>query len=73
MQGNPADSQHLQPLLTVRRGFEPLPKPLANHWQGDVIDSDGKSSPSKFWYGSRAFAPAGFAIFYFNHARPLMV
>ena len=23
----------------VRRGFEPLPKPLANHWQGDVIDS----------------------------------
>ena len=23
----------------IRRGFRPLPKPLANLWQGDVIDS----------------------------------
>ena len=25
----------------IRRGFEPPPKPLANRWQGDVIDSGG--------------------------------
>ena len=40
MQGSPASSHLTQPSLTVREGFEPLPKPLANHWQGDVIDYD---------------------------------
>ena len=40
----------------IRRGLEPLPKPLANRWQGDVVDSEGKPSPSRFWYGSPAFA-----------------
>ena len=28
----------------IRRGFRPLPKPLANLWQGDVIDS-GQGPP----------------------------
>ena len=62
MQGSPASSHLTQPSLTVREGFEPLPKPLANHWQGDVIDFDDWSSPSKFLYGSLAFVPSGFAM-----------
>ena len=33
-----------------------------NRWQGDVVDSESRLSPSKFWYGSPAFAPSGFAI-----------
>ena len=32
------------PFLSLRRGFRPLPKPLANLWQGDVIDS-GQGPP----------------------------
>ena len=62
LQGKPCTSQHLQPLLTVRRGFRPLPKPLANLWQGDVIDYGDWSPPSRFWYGSPAFVPSGFAM-----------
>ena len=46
----------------VRRDFSPLPKPLANLWQGDVIDYGDWSPPSRFWYGSLAFVPTGFAI-----------
>ena len=66
-----------QPSLTVREGFEPLPKPLANPWQGDVIDS-GQKPPSvkDFLYGSRAFALPGVItpsrvrhIFYADYAK----
>ena len=55
----PLPSQHLQPLLTIRRGFRPLPKPLANLWQGDVIDFGDWSPSSKFLYGSHSFRPSG--------------
>ena len=61
-----------QPSLTVREGFKPLPKSLANHScvplvasgkaerARDLIDS-GQSPPSvkDFLYGSRAFALPG--------------
>ena len=44
----------------IRRGFEPLPKPLANRWQGDVIDS-GQRPPfvKDFLYGSQSLCPFG--------------
>ena len=44
----------------IRRGFEPLPKPLANRWQGDVIDY-GQRPPSVkgFLYGSQSLCPFG--------------
>ena len=60
-----------QPSLTVREGFEPLSKPPANHScvplvasgkaerAGGLVDSESWLSPSKFWYGSRAFALPG--------------
>ena len=32
-----------------------FPKPLSTY-KGDVIDSEGRPSPSTFWYGSQAFA-----------------
>ena len=48
MQGSPASSHLTQPSLTVREGFEPLPKPLANHWQGDVVDSEGNPLHQNF-------------------------
>ena len=65
-------SQHLQPLLTVRRGFKPLPKSLANRScvplvasgkaerARDLIDS-GQSPPSvkDFLYGSQSLCPFG--------------
>ena len=65
-------SQLTQPSLTVREGFKPLPKSLANHScvplvasgkaerARDLIDS-GQSPPSVkvFLYGSRAFALPG--------------
>ena len=63
MQGSPADSQHLQPLLTIRRDFEPLLQTSSpNHWERGLIDFDDWSSASRFWYGSLAFVPAGFAM-----------
>ena len=37
MQGAPAILHQPQPLLH-KKGLQPLPKPLANLWQGDVID-----------------------------------
>ena len=43
----------------IRRGFRPLPKPLANLWQGDVVDSESWLSPSRFWYGSQSLCPFG--------------
>ena len=44
----------------IRRGFEPLPKPLANRWLGDVIDY-GQRPPSVkgFLYGSQSLCPFG--------------
>ena len=33
-----------------------------NPYIGALVDSEGKPSTSKFWYGSPAFAPSGFAI-----------
>ena len=44
----------------IRRGFEPLSKPLANPWQGDVIDY-GQNPPSVkgFLYGSQSLCPFG--------------
>ena len=50
----------------IRRGFEPLPKPLANPWQGDVIDY-GQRPPSVkgFLYGSQSLCPFGAShVFY---------
>ena len=49
-----------QPSLTIREGFEPLPKPLANPWQGDVIDY-GQRPPfvKGFLYGSQSLCPFG--------------
>ncbi len=44
MQGAPAILHQPQPLLH-KKGLQPLPKPLANHWQGDVIDY-GQGPPS---------------------------
>ena len=35
-----------------------FPKPLSTY-KGDVIDSEGRPSPSTFWYGSQAFVPSG--------------
>ena len=35
-EGKPSGSQLTQPSLTVREGFGPLSKPLANRWQEDV-------------------------------------
>ena len=44
----------------IRRGFEPLPKPLANPWQGDVIDYGQKPPFVKgFLYGSQSLCPFG--------------
>ena len=45
-----------------KEGFEPLSKPPANRWRKDVIDSENWFSPSRFWYGSPAFVPSGFAM-----------
>ncbi len=42
-----------------QEGFRPLPKPLANLWQGDVIDFGDWSPTSKFWYGSQSLCPFG--------------
>ena len=55
----------------IRRGFEPLPKPLANPWQGDVIDY-GQRPPSVkgFLYGSQSLCPFGAShIFYADYAK----
>jgi hypothetical protein len=44
----------------IRRGFEPLSKPLANRWQGDVIDYGQKPPFVKdFLYGSQSLCPSG--------------
>ena len=40
---NPRLFHQPQPLLH-KKGLQPLPKPLANLWQGDVIDS-GQGPP----------------------------
>jgi len=80
---NPLSQEGFEPLfftnitnlfLSLRRGFEPLSKSLANpscvplvasgkaERARDLIDSESWLSPSKFWYGSQAFAPSGFAM-----------
>ena len=49
MQGAPAILHQPQPLLH-KKGLQPLPKPLANLWQGDVIDSLPKPL-ANLWQG----------------------
>ena len=61
---NPIAGRSLQSSINpnpffIRRGFRPLPKPLANLWQGDVVDSESWLSPSRFWYGSQSLCPFG--------------
>jgi len=71
-------SRYLQPLFSRQSLSNPPspPSPLFIRWGLDLfskplsqslgtrlkIDYEGKPSPSKFWYGSPAFAPSGFAI-----------
>ena len=59
-EGQPSDFSINPNPFFIRRGFEPLPKPLANHWQGDVIDY-GQKPPSvkDFLYGSQSLCPFG--------------
>ena len=59
-EGQPSDFSINPNPFFIRRGFEPLPKPLANHWQGDVIDY-GQRPPSVkgFLYGSQSLCPFG--------------
>ena len=59
-EGQPSDFSINPNPFFIRRGFEPLPKPLANPWQGDVIDY-GQRPPSVkgFLYGSQSLCPFG--------------
>ena len=59
-EGQPSDFSINPNPFFIRRGFEPLPKPLANPWQGDVIDY-GQRPPSVkgFLYGSQSLCPSG--------------
>ena len=43
----------------IRRGFRPLPKPLANLWQGDVIDYGDWSPSSKLLVWFTKLSPFG--------------
>ena len=59
-EGLPSDFSINPNPFFIRRGFEPLPKPLANRWQGDVIDSGQKPPSVKgFLYGSQSLCPFG--------------
>ena len=42
-----------------KEGFRPLPKPLANLWQGDVIDYGDWSPPSKLLVWFTKLSPYG--------------
>ena len=59
-EGLPSDFSINPNPFFIRRGFEPLPKPLANPWQGDVIDY-GQRPPfvKGFLYGSQSLCPFG--------------
>ena len=59
-EGRPSDFSINPNPFFIRRGFEPLPKPLANPWQGDVIDC-GQRPPfvKGFLYGSQSLCPFG--------------
>ena len=59
-EGQPSDFSINPNPFFIRRGFEPLPKPLANPWQGDVIDYGQKPPFVKgFLYGSQSLCPFG--------------
>ena len=59
-EGRPSDFSINPNPFFIRRGFEPLPKPLANRWQGDVIDYGQKPPSVKgFLYGSQSLCPFG--------------
>ena len=61
MQGAPVILHHPQPLLH-KKGLQPLPKPLANLWQGDVIDSGQGPPYVKVLYRSQSLCPKGRAM-----------
>ena len=59
-EGQPSDFSINPNPFFIRRGFEPLSKPLANPWQGDVIDYGQKPPFVKgFLYGSQSLCPFG--------------